>query len=163
MSFTIFEGNIFSSKKYNILLDLVSINTFFEKNYYFLWIIRRIFYFCLWLFCFFKIYYIVLWPTISMPRIGTFYQIFISYFKGPFSKDLSQKDLRPKELWYKRTFNQKDLLARGPFPKDLLNQRTFGQKDLFFKGPFVKRTFFQKDLLLKGPFWEVDAKYIVST
>ena len=58
-----------------------------------------------------------------------------------FLKDLSQKD-----LWYKRTFNQKDLLARGPFPKDLLNQRTFGQKDLFSKGPFVKRTFSQMDL-----------------
>jgi len=53
-----------------------------------------------------------------------------------FLNDLSQKD-----LWYKRTFNQKDLLARGPFPKDLLNQRTFGQKDLFSKGPFAKRTF----------------------
>ena len=86
---------------------------------------------------------------------------------GPFSKDLSQKDLRPKDL-FQRTFDTKGpltkrTLARGPFPKDLLNQRTFGQKDLFFKGPFVKRTFFQKDLLLKGPFWEVDAKYIVST
>ena len=55
-----------------------------------------------------------------------------------FLKDLSQKD-----LWYKRTFNQKDLLARGPFPKDLLNQRTFGQKDLFSKGPLVKWTFGQ--------------------
>ena len=64
-----------------------------------------------------------------------------------FLKDLSQKD-----LWYKRTFNQKDLLARGPFPKDLLNQRTFGQKDLFSKRHFVERTF-----------WEVDAKDIVST
>ena len=56
------------------------------------------------------------------------------------------KDLSQKDLWYKRTFNQKDLLARGPFPKDLLNQRTFGQKDLFSKGPFVKRTFSQMDL-----------------
>ena len=68
-------------------------------------------------------------------RIGHFTQ-YLSIFGrlgvwGTFSKDLSQKDLRPKDLWYKKTFNQKDLWARGPFPKDLLNQRTFSQKDLF--------------------------------
>ena len=68
-------------------------------------------------------------------RIGHFTQYLLIFGRlgvwGPFSKDLSQKDLRPKDLWYKKTFNQKDLWARGPFPKDLLNQRTFSQKDLF--------------------------------
>ena len=53
-----------------------------------------------------------------------------------FLKDLSQKDLRSKDLWYKRTFNQKDLLARGPSKP----------KDFWAKGPFFQRTFCQKDL-----------------
>ena len=35
---------------------------------------------------------------------------------GPFSKDLSQKErIFAKDLWYKRTFNQKEHWARGPF------------------------------------------------
>ena len=41
-----------------------------------------------------------------------------------FLKDLSQKD-----LWYKRTFNQKDLLAKGPFPKDPLNPHLLALED----------------------------------